>query len=973
MKNRFILFLPAFLWLTFAFGQQGTYLPWEFAGGPPCPINDVVLHNGTLYAATDCGLYKKPESGGVWEQQADTPDSTVLFLAANAGTVVAVFRKDVPWTIFNTGYSTLRFFNSTDQGATFSSRFSSENYNYIAPSGGQYPWHMDPNGLYALGDSTFVLSVYDCPMGCHYAQIASTNNGRTWSRRDLPSYQQPHFLNPYAVQADTVAIFNFDSLQFLHISDLQHLTAIKIPAALTTMGEAAGLSWVDNRITITFQDGHYAYTNNAGQNWTLDSLPFFNINDFFYHENYYYWITNNVFYRSPMAGSVVLDTLYTYSGSLGHIDKIRRGTGGWYIVTNTLLQWLSDGSNEATSMNGPGAAKGTLSYLPNRLMFRNDRGLWWQSPDGETWSVDENETAYQQSFRQYYSADTFSLALTIPPDNWTPQRIYRSIDGGLTWSFSTTSTYFSSSGDIDFLKNQLDGRVYFGQYFTADGGLTWQSLADFTISAARGDTLLTTTSSGYKLSFNHGLHWQDLALAPSGGYKFVLANRTLFALSSYPAEPIYRSDDFGVNWDSIGTSSFFDNQAVWTEQIGQAIWIRGQAALCIIPNVSRQYWRINAPFSSQIRDYPERWAFGRIVLKDSTLYAAYNGGIWRTSSCYTEHPAPSRDTTICQGNIVLFHGDTLRTTGTYTQAISNLNTLCDSLDVLHLQVNLIKTNWYKQICAGDTLLWNNQAYSGNGVFTQLFSTPTSCDSSVTLYLSNYYTIGQSSMAFCAGDVIQAYGDTISAPGHYIFHLTSFLGCDSTLLLHVYDAQDTFIYSPVICAGAEYSLYGHTYTETGEYWFSRTAISSHCPTIYHIFLTVQPDEVIALDTFVTVGTIIYGHTINSDTIFTVLVAGPNSCDKITTITVHTTVGTDNLNAEQAVQAFPNPFRDQLTLRWSAGEIAQVRLYDARGQLWREGQLGGPKAVWNTGDLPTGLYRVEFLFGEQRYNWKVVKVP
>ncbi len=974
MKNRILLLLSALMLTTMLSAQNPIYLPWEFAGGPPCPINDVVLHNGILYAATDCGLYRRPESGGTWEQQPNTPDSTVLFIAANAGAIVAVFNQVVTNGSL-IGNSLLSIFNSTDNGASFTQRYSYD-YNYFAyypPHGASN--HTDFVRLYALGDSAFVLTANSCDYGCRYIRTVSVDNGQNWVRNNVPNYFFPlgSLLNPYAVQGDTVASFNFDSLELVATSTLQHLSSVKIPPTIT--GQAVGLTWVNGRITVAFRSGHYAYTEDLGQTWTMDSLLLSNINDFFYSENNYYWCTDAGFYRSAEIGPAALETLYTRPGPLGAISQAIRGDSAWYLLANGVLLLLPDGTNAASPVNTAGMdwATGTLSSLPNRLLFLNAHGLWWQSMDGATWSVEENEPIYTLNLQNFYVGDTFSLAIETLPNG--QNNVYRSVDGGTTWALSLSNMQVQVTS---FFKNQYDTRVYGGPYFTADGGLNWDTL-NASPTAALGDTLVSMYGG---ISFNHGQTWQGLTSPDplAGEYSFNLANRTVWAMPKQALSfyPTYRSLDFGTTWESIGTADY-DAGAAVSEHIGHATWLRNRKALYLFPDPGQAYFKVaQTPFSIitpyRPGDYPHP-EFGQIIQKDSTIYAAYNGGVWRVSNCYAEYPfsTPPQDSTICQGNFVLFHGDTLRTAGTYLRKIPGLTTVCDSIDVLRLQVDLIAKYWNQKICAGDTLLWNGQAYTELGAYTQQFSTPTSCDSTVTLYLNYYSTTGWSNLPFCNGDVIVAYGDTISAIGQYTYHLTSFNGCDSTLMLNVYDAQDTFHFSPIVCAGAGYSLFGHTFTETGEYWFTRVVPTNPCPSTYHISLTVKPDEVIALDTFVTVGTVIYGHTINSDTIFTVLVAGPSSCDKIVTITVHTTVGTDNLNAEQAVQAFPNPFRDQLTLRWPGGASAQVRLYDTRGRLLREAQLAGPTAVWNTGDLPTGLYRVEIMFAGKRYAWEVVKMP
>lgn len=975
MKNRLFACLPALLLATCTFGQQSIYLPWEFAGGPPCPVNEVLLHQGVLYAATDCGLYKRPENGGIWQQQPNTPEGTVLFLAANAGAIVAVFNQKIyQWTY---GHQVLDIFNSTDNGASFQQRHSYE-HNFWTSSGNPHASGPDfINRLYALGDSSFVLSVRTCPLGCSYLQIGSTDLGEHWDQRYVPTYNWARAVNAYTVRADTVAVFNDDSLKIFQAADLQQLAAVAIPFGNST-DRAAGLAWVNNRFTVTFEDGRYAYSDDGGQHWETGTLPFSGVNDFFYYDNFYYWCSDAGFYRSAGVGPVTLDTIYTNTSVLRSVSKARRGTGGWYLLVRKVLLWLPDDSNEVTpvSTQGMKAAKGQVSSLPGRLMFRTEDGLWWELPDGADWKVYENATAYEQSFENFITIDSSSLAISKPTTTGSFPGIYRSVDGGLTWSVSASYPNFSSS-ESRFLKNQLDDRIYLGRFFTADGGLSWQTIPQGAPIAALGDTLLLRSALNDRISFDHGQNWQMInSPNPSNSYHFVLANRALFALPSYPGSLIFRSTDFGATWNAMGAGSiYYGTQVpVVTSRAGQTTWLEGEQTLSVIADSSQQYFRINTPFSGVIA-FPNfaHPAFGRIVEKDSTIYAAYNGGIWRIPSCYTDHPfsTPVQETTICQGNFILFHGDTLRTPGTYIRTVPGFTTVCDSVDVLQLKVNLIKTSWNRTICAGDTVTWNGQAYSQVGNYTQQFSTPTHCDSLVTLNLKYYQTAGTQSRPFCAGDTISLHGDTITAPGTYTYSFTSFAGCDSTLTVSVYNAQSTYYYSPSICEGASYSLYGHTYTETGEYSFLRPEPFSPCPAIHRISLMVIPDEVITLDTFVAVGAIIYGQFIQSDTTLGILVAGPNNCDKKLIINVHAIVGLDELNQQPRVQAFPNPFQDQLTFRWPDGETARLRLYDAQGKLCREARSAGPAVTWEMEKWPAGFYRVEMTVSGRQYAWKLVK--
>lgn len=975
MKNRLFALLPALLLATCILGQETMYLPWEFAGGPPCQIRDVLLHHGTLYAATECGLYKRPESGGIWEQQADTPDSTVLFLAADTDAIVAVFNEKInQWSY---GRQRLHIFNSTDNGVSFQRRYSYD-HNFWTTSGNPHAPGPDYiNRLYALGDSSFAVSIRTCPMGCLYVQIGSTDLGAHWEKRYLTSNSWARALNPYAVQADTFAVFNDDSLKFFQTADLHQLAAAALPLGNYT-DVAAGLAWVDDRITVTFQDGRYAYSDDAGQHWQGDTLPFSGVNNFYHYDNFYYWCSDAGFYRSAVVGPVVPDTLYTSAGLLGAVSGARRGTGGWYLIARNVLLWLPDGANEATpvSTQGMGTAKGQVSSLSGRLMFRNEESLWWELPEGGDWRVYDNNTADHEGFDNFITVDSVSLAVTKPKYTGTYQSIFRSVDGGLTWSLSTTYPDFFYSGEPRFLKNQLDSRVYLGKFFTADGGQSWSAIPQGAPIAALGDTLLVRSGTSDYLTFNHGQSWQVIdPLNPAHSYRFVLASRVLFALPQYPYLPILRSTDFGTHWDTTDVSTVFYNTPVSTSRMGHVTWLEGEQTLGIVADSSQQYLLINTPFNGSTGAFPSypHPAFGRIVQKDNIVYAAYNGGIWRIPACYTEHPfaTPPNDTSICLGNFFVFHGDTLDTPGTYIRNIPGLATPCDSIDVLKLQIHLIQKSWNKEICPGDTLIWNGQSYSQNGSYSQQFSTPAHCDSVVTLYLNYYQTATFGYRSLCTGDTILLNGDTITTPGTYTYTYTSFAGCDSTLTVVVEDGQDTFYYAPVICQGASYSLLGHTYTETGQYTFLRTLPFYTCPVLYAVSLTVVPDEVISLDTFVAAGTVVYGQMILVDTTFSVLMAGPNSCDKQLIVNAHIIVGVNDLNTNRQATVFPNPFQDQLTFRWPAGETAQLRLYDAQGKLCREARDVGPVAVWEMKEWPAGFYRAEVVLAGRQYVWKLVK--
>jgi hypothetical protein len=74
----------------------------------------------------------------------------------------------------------------------------------------------------------------------------------------------------------------------------------------------------------------------------------------------------------------------------------------------------------------------------------------------------------------------------------------------------------------------------------------------------------------------------------------------------------------------------------------------------------------------------------------------------------------------------------------------------------------------------------------------------------------------------------------------------------------------------------------------------------------------------------------------------------------------------------LQVYPNPATDQLTLRDVTGGYTVAHLFDATGRLVRSQGLAAGRAVMEVGDLPPGLYIVEFRDAGQRRHAERVQV-
>ena len=90
---------------------------------------------------------------------------------------------------------------------------------------------------------------------------------------------------------------------------------------------------------------------------------------------------------------------------------------------------------------------------------------------------------------------------------------------------------------------------------------------------------------------------------------------------------------------------------------------------------------------------------------------------------------------------------------------------------------------------------------------------------------------------------------------------------------------------------------------------------------------------------------------------------------------TTTATSVLEDEQSVQVFPNPFSDQLNIRFTRAleYPVAIRLSDIQGRLLLRDQLsiGATDRVLYLDHLPSGIYILEILYGQQRIVERIAK--
>ena len=191
-----------------------------------------------------------------------------------------------------------------------------------------------------------------------------------------------------------------------------------------------------------------------------------------------------------------------------------------------------------------------------------------------------------------------------------------------------------------------------------------------------------------------------------------------------------------------------------------------------------------------------------------------------------------------------FNGKSINTAGVYRDTLFASSNGCDS--VVQLTLTVLPTynvTEYSSICDGQIYLWNGLQLDSTGTYTVTLKSKYNTDSVVTLGLTVYKsvvrllnTVHISNQEYYVWD-----GDTIRQTGTYDHHSTSKVThCDSITRLNVV-VHPTYHYydSYVMCSNEFYSWHGNTYNTTGDYVFNPKTLNWGYDSIYELHLTVLP--------------------------------------------------------------------------------------------------------------------------------------
>lgn len=206
---------------------------------------------------------------------------------------------------------------------------------------------------------------------------------------------------------------------------------------------------------------------------------------------------------------------------------------------------------------------------------------------------------------------------------------------------------------------------------------------------------------------------------------------------------------------------------------------------------------------------------------------------------------------ICQGDSMFLGGSYQTTTGTYTDSLQTMNG-CDSIVNTNLAVESIYSSIQNStICQGDSLLFNGGFYNVSGVYTDSLQTVLGCDSLLILNLTVTPSFQNNvTQIICQGDSILLEGGYQNTTGSYTDSLQNINGCDSLIitLLTVGNTYNDSI-SESICQGDSILLGGSFQYNAGTYTDSLQStlgcdsiVSTNLTVDTLITLTISDDQV-----------------------------------------------------------------------------------------------------------------------------------
>ena len=275
---------------------------------------------------------------------------------------------------------------------------------------------------------------------------------------------------------------------------------------------------------------------------------------------------------------------------------------------------------------------------------------------------------------------------------------------------------------------------------------------------------------------------------------------------------------------------------------------------------------------------------GVMTIQDAFLYPPCN-----TFNIETNH-----NISICDSAFYIVGNSTYTTSGSYTDTLQTTYG-CDSIVNTNLTISSsISISNYDTICDGQSILVGVNLYNQSGVYTDILSSGTACDSTITTYLFvKMNTNFTQTISICPNGGVQVGPNYYNQNGTYVDVFPSQNGCDSivTTIVSVFSTSTVLSYQ-TICLGDSIVVGNNVYYNVGVYTDILQTING-CDSVINTTLNVLPESINTLVIEICAGdsVIIGNSTYTLSGTYTDIVTSSYGCDSIiiTDLTVSNPVG------------------------------------------------------------------------------------
>jgi len=275
---------------------------------------------------------------------------------------------------------------------------------------------------------------------------------------------------------------------------------------------------------------------------------------------------------------------------------------------------------------------------------------------------------------------------------------------------------------------------------------------------------------------------------------------------------------------------------------------------------------------------------GVMTIQDAFLYPP----------CNTLNIETNQDISICDSSFYIVGNSTYTTSGSYTDTLQTTYG-CDSIVNTNLTISSsISISNYDTICDGQSILVGVNLYNQSGVYTDILTSSSACDSTITTYLFvKMNTNFTQTISICPNGGVQVGANYYNQNGTYVDVFPSQNGCDSivTTIVSVFSTSTVSNYQ-TICLGDSIVVGNNVYYNVGFYTDILQTING-CDSVINTTLTVFPESINTLRIEICTGdsVVIGNSTYTLSGTYTDILTNSYGCDSIiiTDLTVSNPVG------------------------------------------------------------------------------------